>query len=100
MVSRSEGWSPRKNEEVRGCTVRGGKKARQQRAQIKVPKFASRAVIDLSSSHIHGQVSLPEGYVLMYMGPSNIDVEPEFPHSPINLASNLSTPKIVASLVQ
>ena len=36
MVSRSESWSPRKNEEVRGCIVRGGKKAGQQRAQITV----------------------------------------------------------------
>ena len=36
----------------------------------------------------------------MHIDFCRIDVEPEFPHSPINLASNLSTPKIVASLVQ
>jgi hypothetical protein len=101
VVSRTEGWSPRKNEEVRGCTVRGGKKAGRLRARIEVPsKFASWEVIDLSSSHIHGQVSLPEGYVLIYVSDIHMDVEPEFPDSPINLASNLSTPKIVASLVQ
>jgi len=92
MVSRTEGWSPRKNEKVRGCTVYGGKNAGQQRALTKVQNYLpSGAFIDLSSSRIHGQVSLPEGYVLIYVGSSSIVVEPEFPYSPIDLASNLST---------